>query len=94
VIRFVGKIEGKTDEYVGVELDEPAGKNNGDHEGKNYFKVEKKSEKGLFGVFVKPQSVKVVEGKKPSTGAPVRPSRAPQPPPPAQGKTKLSNEIF
>jgi hypothetical protein len=46
-------------------------------------------------VFVKPASVKLVEGKKTApTGVPARPSKAPQPPPPAQGKTKLSNELF
>ena len=58
-VRFVGKIEGKPDEYVGVELDESFGKNNGDYEGKNYFKIVKSADKGqLYGVFVKPNSVK------------------------------------
>lgn len=30
-VRFIGKIEGKPDEYIGVELDEAFGKNNGDY---------------------------------------------------------------
>lgn len=93
VVRFVGKIEGKADEYIGVELDESFGKNNGDFEGKTYFKVDKKPDKGqLFGVFVKAASLKPAsEVKKPAPGA--RPSK---PPPPAaqSGKTKLSNELF
>lgn len=100
-VRFVGKIEGRPDEYVGVELDEPFGKNNGDYEGKSYYKVEKKSDKGQFyGVFVKAASLKPVgapstaatDPKKPST----RPSNRPQqpPPPPAAGKNKLSNELI
>lgn len=83
VIRFIGKIQGKTDEYIGVQLDQPCGKNNGDVDGKPYFKVQKKSEKGSFGVFVKAVSIKAVP-KGP------RPSRAPQPPP-SQGRNKLSN---
>ena len=42
VVRFIGKIEGKNDEYIGVELEEACGKNNGEHDGKSYFTVEKK----------------------------------------------------
>jgi dynactin complex subunit len=78
---------------VGVELDEPFGKNNGDYEGKIYFKIDKKPEKGqLFGVFVKPTSLKpILEPKKSGTGTVTRPSKAPLVPPPSQGKNKLSN---
>jgi hypothetical protein len=93
-VRFVGKIDGKPDEYIGVELDESFGKNNGDFDGKIYFKVEKKPDKGqLFGVFVKAASLKPApEVKKPLPGA--RPSK-PAPTTAAQsGKTKLSNELF
>lgn len=39
IIRFIGKIDGKADEYIGVELDEPCGKNNGEVDGKPYFKI-------------------------------------------------------
>lgn len=60
IIRFVGKIDGKVDEYIGVELDEPCGKNNGEVDGKPYFKVEKKTEKGAYGVFVKAISIKLL----------------------------------
>jgi hypothetical protein len=92
-VRYIGKIEGKPDEYIGVELDESFGKNNGDYEGKIYFKVEKKADKGqLYGVFVKATSLKPAPEKKTAPGA--RAGKAVQPPPPAQGKTKLSNELF
>lgn len=92
-IRYMGKIEGRPDDYVGVELDEPFGKNNGDYEGKTYFKVDKKPDKGqLFGVFVKTASLKAAPEppKKPTTTA-ARPSKPAQQPPPAQSKNKLSN---
>lgn len=80
-----------------MELDEPFGKNNGDYQGKTYFKVEKKSDKGqLFGVFVKPASVKPApEAKKPAIGG--KPTK-PVPPTGAVaaqgGKKNLSNELF
>ena len=78
-----------------MELDEPFGKNNGEYEGKIYFKVDKKADKGqLYGVFVKPTSLKPapVEAKKEGQGTKAI-NKAPQQPvpQPAQGKTKLSN---
>ena len=79
-----------------MELDEPFGKHNGDYQGKTYFKVEKKSEKGqFFGVFVKPASVKPApEAKKPALIRPTKPV-APTGPVAAQGgKKNLSNELF
>lgn len=104
VVRFVGKIEGKTDDYVGIELDEPCGKNNGECEGKSYFKVEKKQEKGLnYGVFVRPASVKLAtevkevkdikepkEVKKVPTIStrPGKAPQAPQPPTPTASQSK------
>ena len=39
IIRYIGKIDGKIDEFFGIELDEPVGKNNGDVDGKTYFKI-------------------------------------------------------
>lgn len=78
-----------------MELDEPFGKNNGDYEGKSYFKVEKKSDKGQFyGVFVKATSLKpATETKKLSaTGAK---TNKPAPVPAAGSKSnKLSNELL
>lgn len=91
IIRFIGKIDGKTDEYIGVELDEPCGKNNGDVDGKPYFKVEKQNEKGMFGVFVKSISLKPFTERK-STRANTKINI--QPPPIVAGKNKLANELL
>ncbi|MBP9839165.1 MAG: hypothetical protein KBC84_10700 [Proteobacteria bacterium] len=46
----IDKIEGKNDDYIGVDL-----------EGKVYFQIDKKSEKRGFEVFVKPMPLKPVE---------------------------------
>lgn len=90
IIKYIGKIEGKNDDYVGVELEEPCGKNSGDVDGKVYFQVDKKSEKGFFGVFVKPMSLKpVIESKKGDGRRIMRGN-----PPPPVSKTKLSNELM
>lgn len=78
-----------------MELDEPFGKNHGDYEGKPYFKIEKKSDKGqFFGVFVKSTSLKPApEAKKPPTTGPK--ATKPAPVPAAGSKSnKLSNELL
>ena len=72
-------------------MDEPCGKNSGDVEGKFYFNTTKKADKGLFGVFVKSISIRLVEVKK--GGRATRPSTKPNAPP-ATGKNKLSNELM
>jgi tubulin-folding cofactor B len=54
VVRFVGKRDGAKGYWVGVELDEAFGKNNGTVGGKQYFVCEEN-----FGIFVKPAKVKV-----------------------------------
>lgn len=60
-VKFIGKIDGKDDEFIGVEIDEPIGKNSGDYNGKSYFKVENINP-GNYGVFVKPKSLKYLNG--------------------------------
>lgn len=54
VVRYVGKRNGVKGFWVGIELDEPYGKNNGSLNGKVYFTCDEN-----FGVFVKPNKVKV-----------------------------------
>jgi tubulin-folding cofactor B len=54
IVRYVGKRDGAKGFWVGVELDEPFGKNNGTLNGKTYFECDEN-----FGVFVKPVKVKV-----------------------------------
>ncbi|KAH8270866.1 hypothetical protein KR018_007637 [Drosophila ironensis] len=53
-IRYVGELKGKTGVFVGVEYDEPLGKNNGSIAGETYFKCEPN-----YGGFVSPLSVTV-----------------------------------
>jgi tubulin-folding cofactor B len=55
-VRYVGLTEfgGTGGVWVGIEYDEPMGKNNGSVEGKRYFTCPPK-----FGVFVRPEKVRV-----------------------------------
>lgn len=55
-IRFVGTTSFQTGKWVGVELDEPLGKNSGVVQGKRYFDC-----KNNHGVFVRPTNVKLIE---------------------------------
>lgn len=54
-IRFVGTTSFQTGKWVGIELDEPQGKNSGVVQGKRYFEC-----KTNHGVFVRPSQVKVI----------------------------------
>lgn len=58
VVRFVGEIEEipGVGVWVGAELDEPTGKNDGSVKGARYFEC-----KAGFGVFVKPERVEIGE---------------------------------
>lgn len=53
-IRFVGKVNGTKGYWIGVELDEPVGKNDGSVKGSRYFKCDNN-----YGIFVRENKVKV-----------------------------------
>ncbi|KAI8874715.1 hypothetical protein K501DRAFT_155953, partial [Backusella circina FSU 941] len=53
-IRFFGTTSFQTGKWVGVELDDAAGKNSGVVQGKRYFEC-----KPNHGVFVRPANVKI-----------------------------------
>ncbi|GAA5813625.1 hypothetical protein MFLAVUS_007108 [Mucor flavus] len=55
-IRFVGTTSFQTGKWVGIELDDPQGKNSGVVQGKRYFEC-----KTNHGVFVRPSQVKIVQ---------------------------------
>ncbi|KAI7898739.1 dynein associated protein-domain-containing protein [Cokeromyces recurvatus] len=54
-IRFVGITSFQTGKWIGIELDEPQGKNSGVVQGKRYFEC-----KTNHGVFVRPSQVKLI----------------------------------
>ncbi|CAG8677120.1 14046_t:CDS:2, partial [Funneliformis caledonium] len=55
-IRFVGHITFATGKWVGVELDEPLGKNNGSIADERYFDC-----KQNHGIFVRPSQIKIID---------------------------------
>ncbi|CAG8561290.1 7705_t:CDS:10 [Paraglomus occultum] len=57
VIRFIGVTSFSSGKWVGVELDEPKGKNDGSVKGKKYFECKEK-----HGVFVRPSQLKTIVG--------------------------------
>jgi dynactin 1 len=57
VVRFKGQTAFRPGKWVGVELQEKKGKNDGSVEGTVYFKCEP-----LFGVFVPPSKIQAIHG--------------------------------
>ncbi|KAI9303761.1 dynein associated protein-domain-containing protein [Cunninghamella echinulata] len=55
-VRFVGSTSFQTGRWIGIELDEPKGKNAGVVQGKRYFEC-----KAQHGVFVRPTQVKLLD---------------------------------
>lgn len=55
-IKYIGTTSFQTGKWVGVELDEPEGKNSGVVQGKRYFEC-----KTNHGVFTRPTNVKIIE---------------------------------
>lgn len=59
IVRYIGPLDDKKSDgdYVGVEIEQPIGKNNGTHNGKDYFKA-----KPNHGVFLRPSSLLFMNG--------------------------------
>lgn len=55
-IKYIGTTSFQTGKWVGIELDEPEGKNSGVVQGKRYFEC-----KTNHGVFTRPANVKLIE---------------------------------
>ena len=61
VVRFYGTTSFATGRWVGIELSEPVGKNDGSVKGVSYFTCQMN-----YGVFVKPSQVKLVQDLPPA----------------------------
>ncbi|KAI5304859.1 Dynactin subunit 1 [Ascosphaera atra] len=72
-IRFIGETHFAPGEWVGIELDEPTGKNDGAVQGERYFDCEPR-----YGMFIRPSAVTAILGQRQPPAAP------PTPQPPAQ----------
>ncbi|AMD21161.1 HEL119Cp [Eremothecium sinecaudum] len=57
-VRFIGRTNFGDGEWIGIELEEPTGKNNGSIQGVSYFTTNKKD--GLYGMFTRAASVKLL----------------------------------
>lgn len=59
-IRFVGNLHFTTGEWIGIELDNPSGKNDGSAKGERYFECAPG-----YGMFLKPSMIACVAEKQP-----------------------------
>ncbi|AET38101.1 Nip100p Ecym_2368 [Eremothecium cymbalariae DBVPG len=58
VVRFVGETKFSAGQWVGIELDDAVGKNDGSVQGVSYFTMSKKN--GLYGLFTRLETVSVI----------------------------------
>jgi dynactin 1 len=74
IIRHVGPVHFQAGDWVGIELEEPSGKNDGSVKGERYFECEQD-----YGMFLRAAGVKQILEQ---------PAQQPAPPPPPQAKPK------
>ncbi|GCF00797.1 hypothetical protein ZYGM_001556 [Zygosaccharomyces mellis] len=58
IVRYIGYTQFAEGIWYGIELDEPAGRNDGSVHNKKYFELEKE---GPYGIFAKIQSIKIID---------------------------------
>lgn len=76
VVRFVGTTEFSPGQWIGIELDQPTGKNDGSVKGVRYFECSKTGNaQGLYGLFVRPNTVKPITSSRRSSITPSSPSK-------------------
>jgi dynactin 1 len=73
IVRFIGQPHFAEGDWVGIELDESSGKNDGSVQGERYFECEMGK-----GMFIRPQALTVIESRAPPK--PVAPKRVGRPP--------------
>ncbi|KAI0005552.1 dynein associated protein-domain-containing protein [Russula compacta] len=89
VVRFCGTTSFSSGKWVGIELSEPVGKNDGSVQGIAYFSCQPK-----YGVFVKASQVKIVENTPPSGSPSLQPvarSTLAHSRPPSTGLSRVSS---
>ena len=60
IVRFIGETSFKEGTWVGVELGDPVGKNDGSVKGQRYFTC-----RPLYGVFVTPRQIEIINASGP-----------------------------
>lgn len=63
VVKFIGPTQFAEGTWYGIELDEPVGRNDGSVQNRKYFELDKN---GLYGIFAKLQSIKLVNTSDPN----------------------------
>ena len=86
IVRFAGQTNFQVGEWVGVELDEKTGKNDGSVQGERYFDCPMG-----YGMFVKPMMATIIS-QPPAAKAPVRKPARPSSFNPAAGRTSTGGD--
>ena len=76
-VRFIGETEFATGVWIGVELDDPVGKNDGSVQGVRYFELADDKKGAMFGIFSKYEEVRKLYPMSSSTPSPPSSASAP-----------------
>lgn len=99
VVKYVGPIQDKQGEWIGLELPTPTGRNNGTHQGVSYFTA-----KDNYGLFVRPNTLQKLRnvGKEKANAAalgldlppPNFPANVPKPAPLSPFEVPKATDVF